>query len=240
MITLNSVSKELGRGRFQWRAIDELTWTIKPRSRIVILGQRIAVAQLLNIIAGLTLPTEGWVERRATTSVPNGFLPYGQAGTGRQLIHKLCPLFNVDERSVAEFIERLLGNRRVLDTPIRRLPLSVRQELNIALTYAIPCDFYLFFGGIGRGHRPAFQALCQEAFTLRCKTAGTIIGTNLTRTVSSLSDFATGAILYRGRLTLYKRLEDATMVYDSLPPEEDAPKPYTEGPEPEDEDIGAL
>ncbi|NQW54780.1 MAG: hypothetical protein HQ465_26445 [Rhodospirillales bacterium] len=221
MITLHSVSKEVGTGRFTWRVIDDLTWTIRPRSRVFVLGQRTPILQLLSIIAGQSVPTEGWVTRRATTSPPQGFLRFGATGSPRQLIARLSEIYGVEARSVESFIESALENHHVLDTPMKRLPASLKRELNIALIYAIPCDYYLLFGGIGSSPRLAFRTLCEAAFSKRAKTAGVILGTNSSAVAASLKSFSAGAILYKGKFTLFKHPEDAIAVYESLEPEQD-------------------
>lgn len=221
MITLHSVSKEIGTGRFRWRVIDDLTWTIRPRSRVFVLGQRAPVLQLLSIIAGQSVPTEGWVTRRATTSPPMGFLRFGATGTPRQLIARLSEIYGVEPQPVERFIEAALEHPHVLDTPLKRLPGSLKRELNIALIYAIPCDYYLLFGGIGGSPRLAFRALCETAFRKRSQTAGIILGTNSSSVAATLKSFSAGAILYKGKFTLFKHPEDAITVYDSLEPEQD-------------------
>lgn len=240
MIALHSVSKELGAGRFKWRVIDDLTWTIRPRSRVFVLGQRAPVLQLLSIISGQTLPTEGWVTRRATTSPPQGYLRFGATGTPRQLIARLSEIYRVAPRSVELVIEAALENHHVLDTPMKRLPASLKRELNIALIYAIPCDFYLLFGGIGSSPRLAFRSLCEVAFNKRAETSGIILGTNSSSVAASLKSFTAGAILYKGKFTLFKHPEDAITLYDSLEPEQDVSPDVVreeEEPDPEPQDF---
>jgi ABC-type polysaccharide/polyol phosphate transport system ATPase subunit len=235
MIVLHSVSKKIARGHFQRTILDDIRWKIAPRTQIVVLGHRSGIAILLNVIAGLSQPTEGWVERRATLSVPRGFLRYAGPGTTRQLIDRLSPLYNAHPREIAEFIEIGLQDRRVLDAPVAQLPKVLKEQLNAALTYAIPCDFYLFNGPIEAGRDPAFRAFCQTAFNTRRREAGTIVAVRTSRLASSLDENSIGAILYKGKLTVYERLGDAAVVFDSLPPEEDLPN-YAAAAEDEEEE----
>ena len=239
MIVLHSVSKEVGRGRFRRTIIDSLSWKIPWRSRIVVLGHRAGVSILLNIIAGLSQPTAGWVERKATISMPRGFLRYAGSGTTRQLIERLSPLFNADPHEVADFIEDALKDRRVLDAHVRLLPLVLKRQLNAALTYALPCEFYLFDGAIVAGRDPAFRAFCQKAFSMRCQEAGTIVALQASHLALSLGGNSKGAILYKGKFTLYDQLTDAIAVFDSLQPEEDIPNQalIEQEEEPEEEDV---
>jgi hypothetical protein len=58
---------------------------------------------------------------------------------------------------------------------------------------------------------------------MRRREAGMIFAVSSTRAVSAFDKSMSGAILYRGELTLYRHLSDAMMVFDSLPPEEAVP-----------------
>lgn len=236
MIALHSVSKKIARGHYRRTVLDDIRWKIAPRTQIVVFGNRSGLSVLLNVIAGLSHPSEGWVERRATLSVPRGFLRYAGRGTARQLIERLSPLYNVHPREVAEFIEAGLQDRRVLDTPTGQLPSGLKQQLNLALTYAIPCDFYLFNGAIQAGRDAAFQAFCQSAFSLRSREAGIIIALKSGRSVPSLDRDSMGAILYKGKLTVYESLSDAKAVFDALPPEPDFPNQAGGAQDEEEED----
>ncbi len=224
MIILNSVSKEIGRGAFRRLVVDDVTWTIPRRAQIAILGHRGAgVSQLLEIIAGTSLPTKGWVKRQATTSLPSGYLRFAGFGTVRTLIDRLSILYNADPRELAEFVETGLQNRQALDVPVRRLPAVLRRQLNFVLLYAVPCEIYLFDGGIVGGGNEEFRAFCQKAFETRRREAGMIVAVSSTRAAATFDKSMGGAILYRAKLTLYRHLSDAMMVFDSLPPEEALP-----------------
>ena len=243
MITLNSVSKELGQGRFKTLVLDNVNWTIQRRSRIVILGQRgSGISVLLDILAGLSLPTRGWVERRATISVPGGFLRYSRFSTPRQLILRLSQLYDADPRDIVKFTIGAMQRHDMMDIPVRQLPASIRQQFNMALTYAVPCDFYLFNGAIEAGRNREFRAFCRQAFAMRSKQAGTIVTTSSGRVAAAkVGEGAMGGVLFRSKFTLYKRLEDAIAVFDSLPPEEAAPVPFQtlveQEPAQEEDDI---
>jgi len=221
MIVLNSVSKESGRGPFRRLMVDNVTWTISRRERIAIFGHRgTGVSHLLEIIAGTSLPTTGWVTRQGKTSLPGGYLKFAGFGTARTLIDRLCVLYNADPREVAEFVDVGLQSRHALDIPIRLLPPLVRKKLNYALIYAIPCDTYLFDGGIPGGGTPAFRAFCERAFDMRQRHAGMIMTLYSSQAASALDKSMKGAILHRSKFTLYEHIYDAASVFASLPPEE--------------------
>src|SRR6478736_1783917 len=105
MIILNSVSKVTGKRQFKRVVLEDVNWLIRPRTQVVIIGHRLSGApMLLNIIAGLALPTSGWMERRSTVSVPGGLLRYALRDTGHQLIARLSRLYRVDAKEINEFM----------------------------------------------------------------------------------------------------------------------------------------
>jgi len=239
MITLNSISKTIGRGAFQRLAFDDVTWEIPRHAQVAIFGHRgTGVSHLLEVIAGTLLPTTGWVTRRGTISLPRGYLRFAGFGTARALIERLSAVYNVDPHEIVDFVEVGLQTRHALDVPIRRLPVVVRRQLNVILTYAIPFDVYLFEGSVIGGGSPTFRAFCQRAFDLRRKEAGVIVALGSSRAAAALDKSMSGAILYRSRLTLFDNIVDAMTVFDSLPPEEAIPT-QDALPEaaPEDEEI---
>jgi capsular polysaccharide transport system ATP-binding protein len=219
MIVLNSVSKEVGRGRLKKLVLDNISWVLPPRHNFVILGQRgSGKSTLLDIVAGRAIPTHGWVDRRAQVSVPDGLLKFGGYDTPRKLIKRMSQLYQVDPLAVAEFAVQANQMQEVMDLPLARLPGWLRTQLNLALTYAFPCDYYLFDGTIEAGRKPEFRAFCRRAFEIRSQTSATIVVTGSTKTAKGLANNATGGLLHHGKLTLYQQLEDAITVFESLPP----------------------
>lgn len=226
MITLHSVSKELGQNQFKALVLDDINWTIPRRCRIAILGQRgSGISVLLEIIAGLSLPTRGWVDRSATISIPGGYIRYSRSGTARQLVSRLAQLYRADPEDILKFVTNAMQRSDVVDVPVRQLPGAFRHQLNFALTYAVPCDFYCFDGHIELGRPPRFRAFCRRAFAMRNEHSGSIVATTSSRVAASLGEGFMGGVLFRKKLTLYERLDDAIAVFDSLPLEENASIP---------------
>lgn len=221
MIVLNSISKVTGRKRFRRVLLEDVNWVIRPRTKVVILGDRHSGAQaLLNIIGGVMLPSVGWVERQGTTSIPGGLLRYTRQDTTYQLIARLSRLYRVDAKEICEFIMLGVGRRDILNVHPRSLPGQIRQQMSILLNLAFPFDFYLLEStSIGAGPDRRFQAFCEKVFELRSKQAGIIMMASSGKTARRVSGEMMGALVYRGNVTLYQRLADAITVFDSLPPE---------------------
>lgn len=238
-ITLNSISHEVGRSQFRRLVLDDVSWAIRPRTRVVVLGPRNSgAAALLEIIAGLTLPTKGWVDRQAVVSMPAGGLwRYARHDTTRQLISRLSLVYSVDPKEVVDFVVGALERNDFMDIQTRLLPVALRHQISMILTYAFPCDFYLFSNASVGGGDQKFQIVCQRAFELRSRRAGIIMTTNSAKSARRLDTDMMGALVHQGQLTLYRKLSDAITVFESLPPEQhqpeeqlraDDPQPYYE------------
>jgi len=222
-INLYSVSKVIGTNRFQRTIVQDVTWTIEPRSKHIILGhQRPVLGAFVNIIAGVSLPTEGWIKRVGRIAPPGGFLRYSRAGTLPELIKLLAPLYRFDAAEVTDFVADVIRHDRLLRTSLNELPRALKRELNLALTFAIPCDYY-FFNGSPEGGRAEFRKFCQQALAHRCEEAAVLIGTSSERAATLLGPDASAAILYRSNFTLYRSLDDALAVFRSLVPESPIP-----------------
>ena len=228
-IKLHSVTKIIGPKRFERTIAKNITWTIEPRSKYVILGhQQDALLVFANVIAGLSVPTEGWVKHEGKISPPGGFLRYSAGGTPLELVKLLAPLYQFDTERVLDFVAATVRDDRLLRTPVKKLPVPLRRELDFILTYAIPCDYY-FFGGMPKGTRPEFQRFCQQAVARRRNEASMLILAGSERVARSLGSDTRAAILYYGNFTLYERLDDALVVFEQLEPEAAIPDEALDG-----------
>lgn len=220
MLALHDVSKVVGHGATRRLILDSISWEIPPRARIAILGHvGSGKSELLALLSGAEVPTTGWVERRAVVLPTFAFLRHGRGPTTpRQLIRRLSPLFRYDPEELAAFVGFIANLRRDMDIPISKLTPGVRSKLNVALTYGVPCDYYLFNKRIGFGP-PEMQAAARKAFELRCEHAGVILATNIVKEARDLG--GAGAVLHRGRIVLFDDVEEAIQLFARIKP--DAP-----------------
>lgn len=235
MIVAHEISKEVGKGLSKRLVLDELNWVIRRRSKIIILGHRgSGKSTLLNILAGIEVPTSGWVERYGTVSLPGGFLRYAQHMSIGSLIGRLAEAYRVDSNDVFRFIQEVLPIGEARHLSVRGLSRPLRAQLNQALIYALPCDYYLFDGSIKKGTNEQFGEFCSRAYEARSKQAGTILATSSTRLAQQLAEAAIGAILYQGSIRVLKDVEEAVRIFEALPPD----APFDPNAEPEEGDTG--
>jgi capsular polysaccharide transport system ATP-binding protein len=218
MLALHNVTKIVGRGANRHVVLDNISWEIPPAAKIVILGHTGAgKTSLLEIMTGTDMPTSGWVERRGILSSTIALSRYGSGPTTpRQLTGRLAPLFNCSAPELAAFVESFADLRRNMDRPIRGLATAVRQRLNVALLYGMPCDYYLFDQRINFGP-PSMRARAREVFLRRCEGAGMILVTSRVKEARELEGI--GAILHHGKIVLFDTVEDAIRVFADVPPD---------------------
>lgn len=220
MLALHDVSMVVGHGAKRRLILDNISWEIPPRAKIAVLGHvGSGKSVLLALLSGAEVPTIGWVERRAVVSPTSALLRHGRGPTTpRQLIGRLSALFRYDPMELATFVGSIANLRRDMDIPISKLTPSIRNKLNVALTYGIPCDYYLFNKRVGFGP-PEMQDAARKAFELRCEHAGVILATNIVKEARNLG--GAGAILHRGRIVLFDDVEEAIELFSRIKP--DAP-----------------
>lgn len=229
MIFLHSVTKLRGRGDEKINVIDEVDWTIEPRTSYVILGHRAAgKSTLLHLISGTLLPTEGWVERRGTVSYMSSLSRLaGQFDTPQHLTEHLAVLYGADAEQLCHFVSWLANIRDQMTVPIRRLPPLVQQKLSVALFYALPCDLYLFDARF-ETRLPGMREKCRQLLAQRKKQASMILATSSARAARSFG--GTAGILFRGKLRLFESLDSAVEIFQQLPVDAPAGTSYSSDP----------
>lgn len=215
MITLHSVTKVVGRGSARRTLLDEVNWTLPPRARYAILGQRGAgKTTLVEILSGTQFPTEGWVERRAVVSSTGGLLRFAPPrGTPRQLVRRLSNVYNADDQGISEFVEVFSELEGAMDTPIRELPRLARQRLSLGLFYGFPCDYYLFDEQSGT-RNVRMKEKVRSAQLQRREEAGMVL---VTTSVRDAVDFGgIGGVLFQGELSFFESVEEAVVVFERI------------------------
>jgi capsular polysaccharide transport system ATP-binding protein len=233
MLALHDVSKVVGHGVRRRLVLDNISWEIPPRAKIAILGHvGSGKSELLALLSGAEVPTTGWVERRAVVLPTFAFLRHGRGPTTpRQLIRRLSPLFRYDPEELSTFVSSIANLRRDMDIPISKLTPGVRSKLNVALTYGVPCDFYLFNKRISFGP-PEMRGAARKAFELRCEHAGVILATNIVKEARDLG--GAGAVLHRGKIVLFDDVEEAIELFARIKPDDPIVE-RDQGEDPDDE-----
>jgi capsular polysaccharide transport system ATP-binding protein len=209
MIILDDVTSA-GRGG---AALEAVNIAFPSDRRIALLGPSDQEKQLLiEVLAGVLLPTKGRIVRNARLSFPVGQLPgFNKDLTLRVNIAHVARLYGADVRGTLDIVEDAFGRAEFFDRPYANLPRERRQSLFEVVAFA-PFDTYLLTdqrqhpaivnrAGNNRENTPVFEAL----FAHRLRTAGFIVPTNDLGFAREHCDIAIH--LGQGRLELVEDME---------------------------------
>jgi capsular polysaccharide transport system ATP-binding protein len=104
---------------------------------------------LIDILAGLRQPREGFVEHRGRVSWPlgrQGFIR-GKA-SGIRMIEFVCALHGIEPAACIDFVADMITRPEHLHAPMEHWPLYTRQEVSFALALAPDFDVYVIEGVI--------------------------------------------------------------------------------------------
>lgn len=121
-----------------------------PRGRYALLSHRPEFHRaIVDVIAGLRPPREGFVHHRGRVSWPLGRQGFvrGKA-TGLRMIEFVCALYRMAATPCVELVSDLLTSPEYLPRPMEHWPLYVRQEFSFALALAPDFDVYVVEGAI--------------------------------------------------------------------------------------------
>lgn len=130
-------------------ALDDVTFSVRPGEFLGIIGTNgSGKSTLLHILAGITVPTNGWVRTRGTVlptfAVAAGFHPNL---TGRENIVLFWTIAGEPRRSTLERIDSSAWFdelRRHLDTPLKRYSEGMQARLALASSMLYPADIYIY------------------------------------------------------------------------------------------------
>lgn len=160
-------------------ALRNVSFTVKPSERVALIGRNGAgKSTLLSIVAGVTAPTEGRVERSGRISalleLGSGFHP---DLTGRENIYLNAGLLGLRRRevqakfrSIVEFSE--LG--RFIDEPLRTYSSGMGARLGFSVAIHVEPEILILDEVLGVGDA-AFQVKCREQIDLMVNSGVTLL-----------------------------------------------------------------
>ena len=238
MIELCDVVKDVGRGRMRKRVLNGIDWTIPTRTQFVILGQAASgKTTLLHILSGLKVATNGIVRRRGSICSPAGIGSLGPGLTARQLATRAARLYHCDPQTIIDFTSEITQLGHLINVPLPWLTAPVRQRIQFSLRYAIPFDCYVFDGAIGIKGADTLK-IYRELYDLRSREASMIVATRQPAFARTFDAY--GGVLYQGRLSIFKTVEEAVLMYEGLPKVETNNQTVFQTEIPDDESDNAM
>jgi capsular polysaccharide transport system ATP-binding protein len=217
MLELIDVCKSypVNHGRGQRRVLDGVNLCVRPGEKWGILGRNGAgKSTMIRILSGSDRPHAGTVRKSMSVSWPLAFGDAFQGSlTGKDNARLISRVYGVDFKKTLSEVEDFAELGAYLNEPVKSYSSGMKSRLAFAISMAIEFDCFLIDEGMSVGdHR--FAVKCDhELFEKRSDRAMVVVAhqTDLIREYCSHA-----AVLEAGKLTIYEKVEDAIVAYQSL------------------------
>lgn len=197
--------------------LDDVSFSLPPRSRVGILGANGAgKTSLLRLAAGAEMPDRGQVVREGRISFPVGFTgTFHHQISGRENVAFLARLYGMDVEEVTEWIEDFAELGRYFDMPVGTYSSGMHARIAMATSFAFDFDVYLVDEAIETGDA-RFRRKCAAAFDERMKSASLLLVSHSVHTIRQYCEAA--AVIHRGKVIGFPTIDEALDYYEmSLP-----------------------
>lgn len=218
MIELRHVTKVYKTSSGRNVVLDDVSAVLPPRQSLGVLGRNGAgKSTLMRIIGGAEAPTAGEVRRAGRVSWPIGFAGgFNGSLSGAENCRFVARIHGQDVEWVVARTREFAEIGAYFDEPVRTYSSGMRARVAFGLSMAIDFDLYLVDEVTAVGDR-VFRRKCREAFAARRERAGLIM---VSHDLPTLTEYCQrGAVLDRGKLTVYDTVAEAAAAYDALQPE---------------------
>lgn len=213
MIQLDSVCKSYQRRRRTTIVANNISFTFPPKKVTGLLGRNGAgKSTLLNMISGVVRPDSGRITRTGRVSYPVGFSgSFHPDLTGVQNVRFVARIYGVDSDQLVDYVRHFAALGHHFHLPFRSYSSGMRSRLAFGVSMGIPFDMYLVDEVTSVGDAD-FRARSMAEFKKRTATSGAIIVSHSIPMLRAVCD--SGAVLERGRLFYYERIERAIEHYE--------------------------
>lgn len=214
MIRLENLTKAYWHNGQKHVVADNINAVFPTGASIGLLGRNGAgKSTLLRMIAGTTSPTSGRIISDGTISWPVGFAGsfHGEL-TGAQNVRFVARIYGVDTDQLVDYVQEFADIGAHFHRPFSTYSSGMKSRLAMGTSMGIRFDTYLVDEVTSVGDAE-FRAKSQAVFNDRMSKSGAIV---VTHSVAMVRDMCTmGAVIFRGKLTVYDDLEEAISFYES-------------------------
>ena len=198
--------------------LDDISFSVKPKERVAILGLNgSGKSTLIRLIGGLEKPDIGRIDSTMTISWPLGYSGGTQGSlTGVDNIKFLARIYDSDIRNTIEYVAWLTELGSALFEPVRTYSAGMKARLNFALSMAFDFDCLLIDEGLSAGDQ-RFENKAQIEMEKKREQA-LIIVSHSENTIRHFCDKA--YILQQGKLLHFETFDQAINSYRDIVQEE--------------------
>ena len=214
MIEFENVSKSFWTGTRRKVILDRASFRIElGRSLGILAANGTGKTTVINMMAGLEKPDEGFVKRGCRVSFPLGFMGGVNA---KQSAHENCRyiarLYGLDPDYVESFCRWLCGLGEYFNMPLATYSSGMKSRFTFSLMLAIEFDIYLIDEGMPSTSDVEFNRKAGAILRERLKNSTVVIVSHSAQTLEKFCRQA--AVLRNGKLYMFDTLEEAKRLYD--------------------------
>jgi capsular polysaccharide transport system ATP-binding protein len=168
---------------------------------------------LIRLIAGAEFPDRGKIRRYAKISFPLGFAAFKANLSGRENCRFVARIYGLETRSVERFVEEFAEIGKYFDMPVASYSSGMKARVTFGVSMAVDFECYLIDEALSVGDG-IFRARADAIFAAKRERASIIMVSHSPGTIRNYCDM--GAVLSRGRLKLYDKLDDAIEAYQAV------------------------
>jgi capsular polysaccharide transport system ATP-binding protein len=215
LIEFQNVSKSYRGPKGRKVILDDFSGVFPRARNIGLMGVNGAgKSTLLRLMAGTEFPDKGRIRRYGRISFPLGF---GGAFKGNLSARENCRfiarIYGLESRSVERFVEAFAELGKYFDMPVNTYSSGMRARVSFGISMAVNFECYLVDESLAVGDA-VFRARCDAIFRAKRETASMILVSHSMGMLRQYCDM--GAILSKGRLRLYDKLDDAINEYRAI------------------------
>ncbi len=214
MLEFEGVSKSYWTGKQRKIILEDASFSVRNGMNLGILAKNgTGKTTVINMMAGLEKPDEGFIHRRCSVSFPLGFmggLDTKQSGT--ENVRYIASLYSLEPDEVEAFCRWMCDIKEYFDMPIGTYSQGMRARLSLALMMAMNFDLYLIDEGMPTTTDVAFNRRAGAVMRERFETSTLVIVSHQMDTLEKFCNSA--AVMHDGKLYFFDTLEEAKELYD--------------------------
>lgn len=212
MIRIEHVTKQYATRHGNVTVLDDVNLTIHPGEKVGILGRNGAgKSTIIRLISGAERPTSGRITRGMSVSWPLAFGGAFQGTlTGLDNLRFICRVYGTSTEDKVPFVQEFSELGRYLHEPVKTYSAGMRARLAFAISMVIEFDCFLIDEIVAVGDS-RFHEKCRVELFEKRQDRAMIIVSHDPGYVREHCDHA--AVLVKGRLTAFSKIDDAFMFY---------------------------